>query len=106
MTGWIRVDYGPGRFQTLAGFQIKALAPDGNTYFSETSGAGFGDSTVRGTGDNHNMNTKLEFRPYTPGTYKIMLMEGSTQVSPEIELSISADPRQYVHFDFFKQEGQ
>jgi hypothetical protein len=106
MTAWIRVDYGPGRFQTLSGFQMKAVAPDGNTYFSEISGPGFGDSTVKGTGDNHNMNTKLEFSPYMPGTYKITLMEGGTQVSPEIEINISADPMQYVHFDFFKLEEQ
>ncbi len=103
MTAWIRVDYEPGRFDTLSGFQMKALAPDGNTYLSELSGSGFGDSTVKGTGDNHNMNTKLEFTPYTPGTYKIMLVEGETQVSPEFEISISAEPMQYVHFDFFKQ---
>jgi hypothetical protein len=104
MTAWIRVDYGPGQFKTLSGFEMKAIAPDGNTYTSEISGSGFGDSTVKGTGDNHNMNTKLEFRPYTPGTYKIFLVEGGSQVSPEIELTLSADPMQYVHFDFFKQE--
>ena len=50
------------------------------------------------------MNTKLEFTPYTPGTYKIMLVEGETQVSSEFEINISAEPMQYVHFDFFKQE--
>jgi hypothetical protein len=50
------------------------------------------------------MNTKLEIRPYTPGVYKIMLVEGGLQVSPEIELTLSADPLQYVHIDFFKQE--
>jgi hypothetical protein len=104
MTAWIRVDYEPGRFKTLSGFQMKALAPDGNTYLSELSGSGFGDSTVKGTGDNHNMNTKLEFRPYTPGIYKIMLVEGDTQMSPEIEIALSADPMQYAHFDFAKQE--
>jgi hypothetical protein len=48
MTAWIRVDYDrPGYFKTLSGFQVKALAPDGNTYYSEISGEGFGDSTVR-----------------------------------------------------------
>jgi hypothetical protein len=102
MTAWIRRDSGPGLFKTLSGFQVKALAPDGNTYLSEMSGTGPGDSTVKGTGDNHNMNTKLEFRPYTPGDYVISLVEGGVQVSPEIKLSLSAEPRQYVHFDFFK----
>jgi hypothetical protein len=107
MTAWIRVDYAtPGYYDTLSGFQMKALAPDGNTYYSEMSGSGFGDSTVKGTGDNHNMNTKLEFAPYTAGTYKIMLVEGDRQVSPEIEINISADPMQYVHFDFYKKETQ
>jgi hypothetical protein len=104
MTAWIRVDYGPGQFKSLSGFQMKALAPDGKTYLSEVSGSGFGDSTVAGTGDNHWMNSKLEFRPYTPGTYKIALVEGGVQVSPEVEINLSADPMQYVHFDFFKKE--
>lgn len=107
MTAWIRVDYDtPGYFKTLTGFQMKALAPDGNTYFSEMSGGGFGDSTVKGTGDNHNMNTKLEFVPYTAGTYKITLVQGDKQVSPEIEITLSANPMQYAHFDFYKQEIQ
>lgn len=106
MTGWVRIDYKPGYFDTLSGFQMKAVAPDGNTYFSEISGAGFGDSTVRGTGDNHNMNTKLEFVPYTAGTYKIMLLEGDRQVSPEIEINLSANPLQYAHFDYYKQGPQ
>ena len=51
-------------------------------------------------------NTKLEIRPYTAGTYKIYLVEGGVQVSPEVELNLSAEPRQYVHFEFFKQEQQ
>ncbi len=84
---------------------MKVQAPDGQTYLSELSGEGTADSTVIGTGDNHPMNTKLEIRPYTPGTYKVHLEEGGVQVSQEIELNLSADPLQYVHFDFFKQEG-
>lgn len=103
MTAWIRRDFKPGIFKTLDGFQMKALAPDGNAYLSEVSGPGAGDSTVKGTGDNHNMNTKLEFQPYTPGVYKITLVEGGVQVSPEIEITLSEDPMQYVHFDFFEQ---
>ena len=83
---------------------MKTVAPDGNVHLSELSGSGPGDSTVPGTGDNHWMNTKLELRPYTPGTYKLFLVEGDTQVSPEIEFNLSADPLQYIHFDFFKQE--
>lgn len=104
ITGWVRIDYAPGQFKTLAGFQMKATAPDGTVYLSEMSGPGFGDSTVPGTGDNHWMNTKLEIRPYTPGPYKIVLVEGETQMSQEYEFTLSADPLQYVHWDFFKQE--
>ena len=85
---------------------MKVLAPDGNEYLSEVSGPGAADSTVPGTGDNHLMNTKLEIRPYTPGTYKVFLVEGGLQVSPEIELNLTAVPMQYVHFDFFKPEEQ
>jgi hypothetical protein len=104
LTGWIRVDYEPGKFKSLANFQMKVLAPNGQEYLSEVSGPGAADSTAPGTGDNHYMNTKLEIRPYTPGTYKVILVEGGVQVSPEIELAVSAAPLQYVHFDFFKQE--
>lgn len=103
MTAWVRRDFRPGIFKTLDGFQMQALAPDGNIYMSEISGAGAGDSTVKGTGDNHNMNTKLEFRPYTPGVYIITLVNGGVQVSPELEITLSADPMQYAHFDFFEQ---
>lgn len=102
ITAWIRRDIAPGKFKTLANYQVKVLAPDGQEYLSEPSGTGFADSTMSGTGDNHRMNTKVEIRPYTPGPYKITLVEGGIQVSPEIELNLSPDPMQYVHIDFFK----
>ncbi|MCK6625186.1 MAG: hypothetical protein L6R45_08415 [Anaerolineae bacterium] len=104
ITGWIRLDIAPGQFKTLSNFQIKALAPDGQVYLSELSGPGTADSTVAGAGDNHRMNTKLEIRPYTSGPYKIQLVEGGVQVSPEVEVNFGAEPRQYIHFDFFKQQ--
>ncbi len=104
ITGWIRLDIGPGQYKTLSNFQIKVLAPDGNVYLSDLSGPGTADSTLEGTGDNHKMNTKLEIRPYTPGIYKIQLVEGGVQVSSETEITLSAEPRQYVHFEFFKQQ--
>ena len=104
MTAWIRRDSGPGKFSTLSGFQMKVLAPDGNSYLSELSGSGTADSTVPGTGDNHRMNTKLEISPYTPGDYTVTLVEGGLQVAPEININISAAPLLYVHFDFFKSE--
>jgi len=34
------------------------------------------------------------------------LMEGDRQVSPEIEITLSANPLQYAHFDFYKHETQ
>lgn len=102
ITGWIRQDSGPGQYKTLSNFQIKAIAPDGNVYLSEPSGTGTADSTVAGTGDNHRMNTKLEIRPYTAGVYKIQLVEGGVPVSAEIEINMATEPRQYIHFDFFK----
>ncbi len=106
LTAWVRIDYEPGRFKTLSGFQMRAIGPNGNTYLSEVSGPGFSDSTVPGTGDNHWMNTKLEVRPYTPGTYRVALVEGDVQMSPEIDVTFGAEPMQYIHFDFFKQETQ
>ncbi len=104
ITAWIRVDRGPGIFKTLSGFQLKAVAPDGQTYLSEMSGTGSADSTVPGTGDNHRMNTKLEISPYLPGEYTVSLVEGVNPMSPEIKVVLSAGPLQYVHFDFFKSE--
>lgn len=102
ITGWIREDSGPGFFKSLGGFQVKAIAPDGNTYTSDISGPGSADSTVAGAGDNHNMNSKLEFSPYTPGEYTVYLEEGGVQVSPETKFTMAEDPMQYVHFDFFR----
>lgn len=105
ITAWIREDGKPGEWNTLAGYQVKAIAPDGNTYLSEPSGDGFSDSTVPGTGDNHRMNTKLEIRPYTPGEYRLSLVDGAgVQVSPELQINLSADPLQYLHLDFFRQK--
>jgi hypothetical protein len=104
LTMWVREDFAPGFYNTLDGYQMKAVGPDGSTHLSEVSGAGAGDSTVKGTGDNHNMNAKLEFAPYTPGTYAISLVEGGVQVSPEIEIALSAEPQQYIHFDFAWQK--
>jgi hypothetical protein len=78
------------------------VAPDGQTYLSDVSGTGTADSTSPGTGDNHKMNTKLEIHPYTAGTYKVSLVEGGTQVSPEIEITFGAEPLQYIHVEFFK----
>jgi hypothetical protein len=98
------VDFAPGQYKTLPNFQIRAVAPDGQVYLSELSGPGTADSTVANAGDNHRMNTKLEVRPYTSGVYKIQLVEGGVQASQEIEVNFSASPRQYMHFDFFKQE--
>lgn len=104
ITAWVRLDKGPGIFKTLSGFQVKVEAPDGNSYLSEMTGPGAADSTVPGTGDNHKMNTKVEISPYTPGEYTVYLVEGGVEVSPKIKFSLSADPLQYVHLDFFKNE--
>ena len=106
MTVWVREDFGPGFFNTLDGYQMRAVSPDGTTHLSDLTGPGFGDSTVKGTGDNHNMNAKLEFAPYVPGSYLVSLLEGGVQVSPEVEVNLSADPQQYIHFDFFWQKSE
>ena len=83
---------------------MRITGPAGQTILSKPSGEGTADSTMAGTGDNHRMNMKVEIAPYTPGTYKIALMEGDTQISPELEINMSAAPLQYAHVDFFKQE--
>jgi hypothetical protein len=84
---------------------MKVIAPDGSTHLSEPSGDGHADSTVPGTGDNHFMNTKLEISPYQSGTYTVYLVEGEQQVSSEVQVSLTADPLQYVHFDFLRIES-
>lgn len=106
LTGWIREDISPGVFRTLPGYQIQVTAPDGQVYLSEVSGDGYADSTMAGTGDNHWMNTKLEITPYTPGTYKVMLVDGGVQVSQASEVVYGSDPLQYIHFDYFRQATQ
>ena len=52
------------------------------------------------------MNTKVEIRPYTAGEYTVFLEEGGVQVSPEIKISLSANPLQYAHFEFFVTETE
>ncbi len=106
MTAWIRRDSGPGIYKTLAGFQLNVTAPDGSTHLSEVSGPGTADSTMPGTGDNHRMNTKVEIRPYTAGEYTVFLEEGGVQVSPATKVNLSANPLQYVHFEFFVTETE
>ncbi len=103
-TAWVRLDYKAGGSLPLAGFQMNIVSPDGNSYLSELSGAGVAQSSAPGAGDNHLMNTKAEIRPYTPGTYRIWLLENNVQVSREVQLELSAEPLQYVHFEFFKLE--
>jgi hypothetical protein len=104
MTAWIRRDSGPGIFKTLEGLQLNVTAPDGSTHLSELSGPGTADSTMPGTGDNHRMNTKVEIRPYVAGEYTVFLEEGGVQVSPATKVNFSANPLQYVHFEFVVTE--
>jgi hypothetical protein len=104
LTAWIKQDTGPGLFSTLAGFQVVVIAPDGNSHLSELSGSEVESSMGENTGEGHNMNTQITFSPYTPGPYRIHLVEGGVQVSPEVQLTLPESPAQYVHFEFSRTE--
>lgn len=82
------------------GYQMQLVDTNGGVHKSDVSGRGGTDSTCRDCGDNRRMNMKVEISPYVPGTYRVMLMQGKEQVSPEVEFTLAANPQQYVHVNF------
>ncbi|GAB4540546.1 MAG: hypothetical protein Kow0063_30470 [Anaerolineae bacterium] len=82
------------------GYQMRMVDPNGVVHLSDVSGLGGTDSTCQDCGDNRRMNMKIELRPYVPGTYRVVLVQGEKQVSREVEFTLAANPQQYVHVNF------
>jgi hypothetical protein len=97
---WKVVDRNQALYDGQAGYHMRLVNPYGGVFTSDVSGPGGTDSTCLDCGDNQRMNMKVETSPYVPGTYRVALMQGDTQVSPELELTLVANPPQYVHVDF------
>jgi hypothetical protein len=79
------------------GYVLVIISPAGE-YTSTVSGPGTTDSRGPGLGDNHAMNMKVEFSPYTPGEYRGYLALNGQQVSEEIQFTMQSDPQTYAHF--------
>jgi hypothetical protein len=94
--------YGPGKAKGAEGYTLKVTGPGGE-HVSELSGPGLADSKFGG-GDNHYMNMKVEFPPYTPGVYRAIIFHGDAQITPEIELNLSASPLIYAHIECLLQQ--
>lgn len=101
---WKIVDLNLAIYDGEAGYQMRMVGPQGDVHLSEVSGIGGADSTCPDCGDNQRMNMKIEFAPYVPGTYLITLVQGEKQSSPEVTVTLAADPQQYVHVNFIPFE--
>ena len=94
------IDFSTGSYETLNGYQVVLVDPQGGQHQSNLSG-GRNHSTGEGLGDDHWFNTEVKVAPYTPGTYRVWLTKDGTQQSPESEFTLAATPFQYVHLDIF-----
>jgi hypothetical protein len=97
---WSVVNVNLALYEGQAGYQMHLTDPNGNEQVSDVSGRGGTDSTCSDCGDNQTMNMKIEKRPYVPGVYHVVLMQGDKQVAPEVEFTLAASPQQYVHINF------
>ncbi len=101
---WKIIDVNLALYDGEPGYQMRLVDPNGGVHLSDVSGLGGTDSTCVGCGDNRRMNMKIEIPPYTPGTYRVTLVQGEKQVSPEVTFTLAADPPQYVHVNFVPWE--
>jgi hypothetical protein len=91
------VDQSQGNAAAQVGYVLVIIGPAGE-YTSTVSGPGTTDSRGPGLGDNHAMNMKVEFSPYTPGEYRGYLARDGQQVSEEIQFTMQSEPQTYAHF--------
>ena len=91
------VDQSQGNAAAQTGYVLVIVSPAGE-YTSTVSGPGTTDSRGPGLGDNHAMNMKVEFAPYTPGDYRGYLALDGQQASNEIQFTMPTDPMTYAHF--------
>ena len=94
------IDFNTGAYDTLGGYQVVLVDPQGRENLSNMSG-GKNHSTGEGLGDDHWFNTEVKVSPYTPGTYRAWLVKDGTRQSPEYEFTLSTSPYQYIHLDIF-----
>ena len=87
-----------GNARPQEGYALVVISPAGE-YTSTVSGPGATDSRGPGLGDNHLMNMKVEFPPYTPGEYRAYLARGGNQVSGEVQFTMTSDPWTYTHIE-------
>lgn len=97
---WKIIDVNVALYDAEAGYQMRLVGPGGVVYMSDVSGTGGTDSTCPGCGDNQRMNMKIEVPPYMPGAYRVTLVKGDQQMSPELGFTLAASPQQYVHVSF------
>jgi hypothetical protein len=91
------VDQSQGNAAAQTGYVLVIVSPAGE-YTSTVSGPGTTDSRGPGLGDNHAMNMKVEFAPYTPGEYRGYLALDGQPASNEIQFTMLSDPQTYAHF--------
>lgn len=101
---WKVINVSMALYDGEPGYQMRLVDPNGGVHLSDVSGLGGTDSTCRDCGDNRRMNMKIELRPYVPGAYRVVLVQGEKQVSREVEFSLAASPQQYVHVNFIPWE--
>lgn len=85
-----------GEAEPQAGYVLVTIGPAGENK-SGVSGPGANHSRGEGLGDDHWMNMKVEFQPYSPGDYRAYLSKDGTQVSNEVQFNMSGGPLTYAH---------
>lgn len=90
------IDKANSAAEAQAGYVLVTIGPGGE-HKSTVSGPGANHSRGAGLGDNHMMNMKVEFQPYTPGDYRAYLSRDGTQVSNEVQFNMSGGPLTYAH---------
>ena len=85
---------------------MRLIDPSGQEHVSGVSGLGGTDSTCPDCGNNRRMNMRIGFAPYLPGACRINLISSwdGAQRAAEVEFTLSSEPQQYVHADFFPSE--
>lgn len=101
---WAILDANLALYTGVPGYQMRLVDPHGRVHLSDVSGIGGTGSTCLGCGDSQRMNMKIEIPPYLPGEYRVTLVRGEEQMSPEVAFTLAEYPHQYVHVHFVPLE--
>jgi hypothetical protein len=101
---WQVIDINMAIYDGEPGYQMRVVDTNGRVHLSEVSGIGGTSSTCSDCGDSQRMNMKVEIPPYVPGAYRVSLVRGEEQTSPEVEFTLAPYPAQYVHVHFVPLE--